>query len=67
MHKNNLELASEIVMTMIDSGRIEHDKNSNYTTSQSVCNALEKVFAKLNELENQSCNNSEDDAVAQVI
>ena len=53
MHKTNLELATEIVIAMINTGRINKN-DSNKTDNESITNALETVFDKLEELHNKS-------------
>lgn len=48
--KNNLELATEIVIAMINTGHISKNENHKIDNER-VTNALETVYNKLNELE----------------
>lgn len=49
--KTNLELATEIVIAMINNGKIDRDKNDSRNAIECVTDNLEKIVNKLNELQ----------------
>ena len=48
--KNNLELATEIVVAMINNGRIDRDSAQTHNAVECVVDNLEKIVNKLDEL-----------------
>lgn len=54
MSNEILRLATEIVISMINTGHIERDTNSNQVTSEAVCKAIDKVAKQLETLSNSA-------------
>ena len=66
--KTNLDRATEIVVAMINNGRIDKDPDGNHNAVESVISNLEKIVNKLDELQQKpgkakSINSSDLDSI----